>query len=165
MKIPNFSDVLDIDIKNGKCYWKKLPKCRMGLLGKEAGCITNSGKDYWIIRVNKKGYKRSHIIFWKKYGRMPSEVIDHINGNSLDDRIENLREVSCQVNAQNRKVGYKGKKLPIGVRVSYTNKNGVSRYSARIRHNGKTYHLGGYDNPQDAYEKYIIKRKEFLCES
>lgn len=159
----NFDEFLDIDIDSGKCFWKKVSKYHKRLIGKEAGTPTNSrGKSYQIIDIEKKAYRRSYIIFWKKYGKFPDGIIDHINGNSLDDRIENLRDVNHQMNAQNRKIAYRGKILPIGVREGYRNKNGKCKYQARIRHLGKTIHLGTFSTIEEASNAYQLKQKEFV---
>ena len=64
---------------------------------------------------NKVGYKnidlymggrrvvvRLHQMVWAlNHDRLP-RIIDHINGNGHDNRIENLREVSCRENLINR---------------------------------------------------------------
>jgi hypothetical protein len=42
-------------------------------------------------------------------GKMPSGIIDHINGNSLDDRWMNIRDTTYAINAQNRLIGKPGK--------------------------------------------------------
>lgn len=159
----DFDYYLEIDAENGKCYWKDtVSKNHRGLIGKEAGTIRNTrGKDYWNIRINKHDYRRHQVIFWKKFGYIPS-LVDHINGDSLDDRISNLREASRQLNSQNRKVGYRGKELPIGVRKSYTNKKGFCRYQARIRHRGETIYLGTFKTVEEASKAYQLKQKEFV---
>ena len=161
---PNFDYYFDIDTENGKVFWKDtVSKYHCELAGKEAGLPANSrGKYYWVIRLNKKSYKRSHIIFWKLNGRMPEKIVDHIDGNSLNDASSNLREVSHQVNSQNRKVGYRGKALPLGVRKGYTNKKGGCHYQARIKHCGKTIHLGSFATPEEASAVYQLKQKEFV---
>ena len=172
MKAIDFDYFLDIDIVSGRCFWKStVSKHHRELTGKEAGCVQLSSKDaprrtrkeYWVVRINKKGYKRSHIIFWKKHGRMPKKVIDHINGDSLDDRSENLREVSCQINSQNRRIGYNGRRLPIGVRKGYVGQSGICKsFQARIIHNGKMIHLGSYNTPEEASKEYLSKREELM---
>lgn len=164
--MPDFDKFLDIDIENGSCIWKDTIQSHRELIGKEAGSdINNGGKKYRTISVGGKLYKRAWIIFWKKYGRFPKPLVDHINGDSLDDRISNLREASYQLNSQNRAIGRKGRNLPMGVKVSWQNKIGECRYEARIKHNGRYICLGSFATPEEASKAYINKRKEFLHEA
>lgn len=44
----------------------------------------------------------AYIVWAVTYDNMPTEQIDHINGDPHDNRIENLREVSCSENDMNR---------------------------------------------------------------
>lgn len=159
----DFAKYLDIDTRNGRCIWKDTIQSHRELIGKEAGSVIKSrGKEYNVISIGGKLYKRAWIVFWKEYGRLPKPLVDHINGDSLDDRISNLRETSYQVNSQNRSIGRKGRVLPMGVKVSWKNKNGECRYEARIKHAGKYIHLGSFATAGEASNAYLNKRKEFL---
>jgi hypothetical protein len=57
---------------------------------------------YWRMMVNKIAYNRSRVIWKMHHGVDPQGVIDHINGDSYDDRIENLRDVVFAINSRNR---------------------------------------------------------------
>jgi hypothetical protein len=59
---------------------------------------------YFRTRVNKRQYL-NHVIIWSLAGREVPEgyVIDHINGDSLDSRIENLRVIPASANMKNIK--------------------------------------------------------------
>ena len=165
MKV-DFDKYLDIDVDNGICIWKDTIQSHRELIGREAGSkIKSRGKEYWVISIGGKLYKRAWVVFWKEYGRLPKPLIDHINGDSLDDRISNLREASYQLNSQNRAIGKKGRTLPMGVKVSWKNKSGECRYEARIKHAGSYIHLGSFATPEEASEAYMGKRKEFLHET
>jgi hypothetical protein len=70
--------------------------------------------------VNSRGYVKTrlwiggqhptiglHQMVWVVvHGRLPSQI-DHINGNPLDNRLENLREVSASDNQANRVFSWK----------------------------------------------------------
>lgn len=62
-------------------------------------------KGYLILNARFDGTRfvnRLHHLVWVLvYGRFP-KLIDHINGNPKDNRIENLREVSQSSNDMNR---------------------------------------------------------------
>lgn len=73
---------------------------------------------------------------------------DHINGNGLDNRRENLRVVSHRGNAQNRH-SKKSSQYP-GI---CWNKQKM-KWQASIRINGQKHHLGYYRVEIHAYESY-----------
>jgi HNH endonuclease len=77
-------------------------------------------------------------------------LVDHINGNGLDNRRSNLRPCSHQENSFNytssRK--YKGVvQLPYG------------KYNARIKHNKKQRSLGCFVTPEEAARRYDQEAK------
>jgi hypothetical protein len=121
---------------------------------------------YWM--VNEKGGKKylycSHETFKNKpFHRMlmkPAEglVVDHINGNSLDNRLSNLRLATPRQNAQNSKIrkhnksGYKG--------VSFCKCTG--KWVARIKVSGVYLNLGRFDTPELASAAYIKCADQFF---
>jgi hypothetical protein len=148
-------NLFTIDIENGIFIWKNPSKYHLGLKGKEAGLSQPSrNKSYWVIKINNKKYKRARLLFFYVYGYFPSPCIDHINGNSLDDSIKNLRQASILENCWNHKTRKKKSDLPMGIRLS----NG--KYVARISFKKKTIHIGTFDNLKDAHNEYINKRKQ-----
>lgn len=76
------------------------------------------------------------------------QEVDHINGNRLDNRKENLRPVTRQQNSFNR-VGRVGRKFK-GVCWHKQHK----AWRAYIVLNGKQKHLGLFDNREQAAVKY-----------
>ena len=77
-------------------------------------------------------------------------VIDHINGNGLDNRKENLRIVSHRVNRQNSKKHRDGH--PLGC---YFHKS-HNKWMARIKVNGVGHFLGYYNTPEEASHVYKL---------
>jgi len=77
--------------------------------------------------------------------------VDHINGNGLDNRRENLRIVTCRQNGQNLHI-QKSSKYP---GVSW-NKN-AKKWQSTIRIDGKKHHLGYSDDEFTAYSLYCVK--------
>ena len=150
-----------VNLGEGKLYWRSPPKNHPRLLNQEAGLPRRgqNGKEYWIIKIGKKPYRRGHLIYFLKHGQFATPCLDHINGNSLDDRIENLRAATIQQNAQNHKKRAKDSDLPMGVRLTSS-----GRFQARISLNKKQIHLGAYDTPQEAAAIYVAKRKELFNE-
>jgi hypothetical protein len=115
------------------------------------GCINGCG--YLIVGLNGKIYLLHRLAWLYVYGEFPN-VIDHINGNTLDNRIENLRNGTVRQNNQNRKKNRNGKL----VGCTYNKK--CKKYQAYIRIHGKFSSLGYYTTEQLAHEAYINKLKE-----
>jgi hypothetical protein len=76
--------------------------------------------------------------------------VDHINGDKLDNRRENIRTVTRSQNQQNRKLHRDGR--PIGV--NYYEYKGKKQVQARILRNGRLYWLGFWPNEEIAGEAY-----------
>lgn len=136
------------EYSNGKLYWKIRPAMRMRV-GDLAG---TECKGY--IQVNCKAKSgvnklyRAHRIVWEMHhGPIPEwVVIDHINGNGLDNRIENLRVVTQADNQKNKKVGKNNESGVLGVAWYKPS----SKWVARISKDGKWSHIGYFDNFEDA---------------
>lgn len=74
-------------------YWKN---------GKIAGC--DNGKGYLKVNINGKKYFNHHIIWCMYYGHWPLGIIDHIDRNSMNNNILNLREITRRLNRFNSKL-------------------------------------------------------------
>ncbi|WP_404995825.1 HNH endonuclease [Burkholderia cepacia] len=86
------------------------------------------------------------------YGVWPDRLIDHKNGNGLDNSISNLRVATSAQNSHNttkrinNTTGFKG--------VTY--KRNDNAYVAQIRAPGYRKYLGFYKTPEEAYEVYCL---------
>lgn len=124
--------------------------------GKEAGVIvTKKRKKYRRIEIcGKKMY--AHRVAWAiHYGEHPDEEIDHINGDSMDNSIANLRKVSRQENCRNVK-------LHAGSRSGYCGVNWheeTGKWRARVKINGKEKYIGLFNDPLEAAERIKTLRE------
>ncbi len=125
---------------DGKLFWIDGPK-----KGKAAGSLTDYG--YKRVVFNGKEYKAHRIIYSLFKGVIADGlVIDHINQDKLDNRIENLRAVSNSENMKNRSM------LPnntSGINGVSWYKN-VQKYEASISVNKKRIRLGYYADINEA---------------
>ena len=87
-----------------------------------------------------------------------SKEIDHINGNSLDNRKTNLRVCTRRQNAQNLR---KGKGYSSRFKGVCWSKN-TGKWRARIDHSDKQIHLGYFESESQAAKAYDEKAKELF---
>ena len=117
-------------------------------------------KTYKSIKLINKGITKNfsiHRLVYYAFNQSTFDIfnsskdnsIDHINGNTLDNRLSNLRNVTHQQNHFNEKKckGY-----------CYDPRKKVKKYASQIRYNGKTIHLGMYKTKEEAKAKYIIAK-------
>ena len=85
-------------------------------------------------------------------------VVDHINGNRLDNRKSNLRVTDYSINSLNTTKS-RGKTQYRGVhKLKHRN-----LFSARIQVKGKRICLGFYKTAEEASRAYITKQKELIA--
>lgn len=110
---------------------------------------------YLIVSLNKDGVKHTVPIHkavyysfnsYRKLTRTDLLVIDHIDGDRTNNRLDNLRKITTRENTSRAKTNMYGK----GVHYF---KN-IDKYGAEITINGTRYHLGTFLTPQEASEHY-----------
>jgi len=112
-----------------------------------------NGSPYFACKCKGK-----HISLHRFIVDCPSGMqVDHINGNTLDNRRSNLRVCTKAQNSRNR----------------HTNKNSISGYKGvywdnhfkkwitYIRFENKKIYLGRFDNPEKAYEAYVAASEKY----
>ena len=120
----------------------------------------NNGKHYAKRNCQTKGARKIIRMHREIMNAPKRKQVDHINGNTLDNRKENLRLCTNQQNQWNSKrnknntSGYKG--------VSYRKKHKV--YRATINYNDKQIYLGTYKTKEQAALAYNKKAIELYGE-
>jgi hypothetical protein len=138
---------MQYDPETGQFRWLKptAPRANVenaGVLCKRSG--------YQLIGIDRKIYKRSRLAWLWMTGAWPDLHIDHINGDTADDRWSNLREVTRSQNQSNRAKQKNNTTGHKGVYLHSQNKN----YVARISVNGVTHALGVYATAEEAGAAY-----------
>jgi len=124
------------DYKDGELYWKVSPHGKI-----KVNTITGTyhPNGYKLTKINGKIYRNHRIIFLMFNGYLP-KCIDHIDGNKLNNKIENLREANFSENGLNSK---KPKNNTSGTKNITYNKV-TNRWRVRIIVNGSMKTIGSY---------------------
>lgn len=91
---------------DGTLYWLIQVGCR-GVINTIAGGIHMSRDERrWTIQLCGRKYLRSHLVFALYNNRWPKQglVLDHIDRNTINDGINNIREITQKENMANRPV-------------------------------------------------------------
>lgn len=137
-----------VTYRDGLLFWKK-PK-GPAKTDTPIGSLTRNG--YLVVNwPTETGRKKLlvHRIIWLLFNDELPPLVDHINRDKLDNRIENLRSLSYAENARNCADKHYKNDLPRGVTVQR------SRYKAQIKLSGRTRHIGIYSTAEEASEAYL----------
>lgn len=142
---------MDYDAKSGVFRWKKRTSNRV-----QVGAVAGTPKDksgciYLRISIDGRLYLAHRLAWLYVHGGMPDNVIDHIDGNGMNNAISNLRPCNHSQNAAN------------WVDLSKRNRSGVrgvfwckskQRWVAQIKINGKSRHIGTFSDKSAAAQAY-----------
>lgn len=101
----------------------------------------------WYIQ-NSDGVPLHRVLL----GAGDKQIVDHINGDGLDNRRSNLRIGTQSLNCVNRRT------TP-GATMRGTLRAG-KRWRARIKISGKVVNLGRYDTEEEAHAAYVDRAKQ-----
>jgi len=107
-----------------------------------------AGHGYIAFCVDGKQYTAHRLAWLYVNGEFPKGEIDHANGDKADNRMANLRLASRGQNAANTRLRCDNS---IGLKGVFKNKK---RWSAQIQSNGRVFHLGTFDSPEEAHSAY-----------
>lgn len=144
------------DYNDGKLFWKVRPSFNVKV-GDEAGSF---GGEYFQVYIRNQKYKLHRVIFAYHHGYLP-EVVDHIDGDTTNNHIENLREATVMKNRHNSKAPTTNKSGAKGV--SY-DKN-LGKWRVRITVDKVRHDFGKFEDLEEAIksasEAYTILHREF----
>ena len=152
LTLDRLHQVLDYNKETGVFVWKHRDKHKEKL-----GKVATTSLMYCYLGVSLDGvkYPAHRLAFFYVHGYWP-KIVDHINGDKLDNRIENLRNVDEFINTQNiHKARKNNKNNLLGVYVF------EGRYKSCIRVNKKSLHLGTFDSKELAHEAYLQAKRKY----
>ena len=115
------------------------------------------GHRYVRIKFDNREFKLHRIIFLYHKGYLP-DIIDHINGDRYDNRIENLREANTYQNRQNSRIYSTSKS---GVKNVYWQAN-CKKWRVTMHINGKKHYFGMYTDIEEAKQVATSMRDKYF---
>jgi hypothetical protein len=146
-------NILEYNHETGELTWKE-SRGRVKK-GQKAGAVFTSQKGrskYIIIGINGQSRMAHRVALAIYHGKHPSMYIDHIDGNSLNNRMSNLRDVDTVESGRNRPIQSNNTSGVVGV---LWNKR-QNKWIAEIHSDNKKIFLGAFKDKNKA----ILVRKE-----
>lgn len=141
----------DFEFKDGSLFWLTGPR-----KGSKAGW--SDGQGYRLIRYYNKLVREHHLVWLMHYGEWPDQSLDHINGVTYDNRLENLRLATQQQQSMNQTLQKRRQGKYKGVHQSSS-----GSYYVKIKYRRKQITgLGSFDTPEKAAEAYNKKALELF---
>lgn len=113
---------------------------------------------FYASRMIQIGSKRRQVQMHRSIIMLPScSQVDHRNGNSLDNRKENLRPCTPSQNQANQRI-YSIPKTSRYKGVRWDSHN--SKWTAQIGMNGKTKHIGMFADEVSAAKAYDVRARQ-----
>jgi hypothetical protein len=153
--LATLQEMLCYNPETGELHWKK-DRNTNKVKDKRAGWKRNG---YVVINYEKSTYYAHRVAYALHYGEQlsPDAVIDHIDGDKGNNRIDNLRKVNHSANNHNQRT--KGNNTSGFRGVHYA--SNVSKWQARIMIDRHQYNLGFYDCKEDAITARLNAEREY----
>ncbi len=136
-------ELFDYECSTGNLV-RKVKTSNNTIVGSNVGWKNSEG--YLNVRVDYVVYKVHQIIWLHVNGVWPSGVVDHINRNKTDNRIENLRDTTVHVNNIN-KGARKDSKTGVP---NVTWRERDKKFYVACRRNGKQNYGGSFSTLSEA---------------
>jgi hypothetical protein len=149
-------EILHYDSETGKFRWIE-PVSRSIKPGDIAGRTDSEG--YRLITIKGRAYRAHQLAWFYRTGKWCTVMIDHRDGDPSNNRWDNLRPATVSQNNANRRPNRNNKSGFKGVV-----RHRIGRWCARIKKNGRRYHLGSFATPEEAHAAYVAAARKLFGE-
>lgn len=142
MQQKELKNIMDYDAATGNLIWKE---CKADWIkpGRVVGSERADG--YKETAIAQERYLVHRLVFLWHHGYLP-DLVDHIDQNPRNNKIDNLRAADKSSNAYNSKLNKRNKSGVRGVSWDKTRQ----RWVARFKKDGKYLCLGYFDTVEEA---------------
>ena len=155
IKLPEqeyLNSLLRYDFNQGTIHWLPQPGKRCNNAKQQAGCYTTKG--YRVVRIDGRLYKEHRIIWVMNNGLIPNNCdVDHVDRNTSNNKLDNLRLVSRSLNNLNKDV--KG--------VTYCKSR--NKWIAQLRFQGKSILHKRFDSYEEALSVYQLTKDKLFADN
>ena len=133
-----------LEYKNGDLFWK-VDRGSQKVQGKKAGTKLPTG--HVVVRIRELGgaIYAHRIVFYLINGYVPN-MIDHVNNNPSDNRIENLRVCTRSENYMNKGAHRNSKSR---IKNVYFNKR-LNTWYVQLKAGGRVFYVGCLKTVEEA---------------
>lgn len=117
----------------------------------------SKGMTYVKIKISGKEYFAHRLVWFYMYGVWPEKEIDHIDHNTINNKISNLRSVSPSENRRNASISRNNTSGVVGVIFCKREQ----RWLARIILDYKQIHLGYFKCFEDAVRTRKLAEQKY----
>ncbi len=136
--------VLHYDPETG-LFYNRYTRSSHSLAG---GVACHKSGHYQTVCIEKRHYLAHRLVWFWVHKEWPMGIVDHINGNPMDNRIVNLRDCSQSSNVFHALVRKSKRGGPHGI----SSKSG--KWEASIKVFGKNQYLGRFSSQEEAQAAY-----------
>lgn len=150
-------EVIRYEPHTGEFIWVSSTS-KKKLVGKLAGWCDEDG--YLWIRIDKVLYAAQRLAWLFMKGELPKNgFVDHFDTNPSNNKWTNLRDVTKQVNQENRRRPAKNNKAGL-LGVSPNGKRWAATINTTENGMRKHYYLGTFDTPTEAHNVYVKSKRK-----
>ena len=141
------SELLRYDANSGRLYW--CVSRGTAKAGDEAGFdrkLPRQRTSYRIIKIDGAHYMAHRIAYLLHHGKWPAHGIDHVDGDGLNNRPGNMRDVPQSTNNRNARMRRDNASGVCGVHWH----KATNKWAAGVSVDGKNQHLGLFTDLAEA---------------
>jgi len=149
--------ILDYDKETGVFTWR-VDKGYSVKAGSVAGSKSakKGTKTYWEIGIDSRQYFAHRLAHLHVTGEWPQSLVDHEDGDGLNNAWSNLRPASQATNQHNRKSAQKGSTTGVMGVVALAS----GKFVAKIKVNMRRIYLGTFATVEEAGAAYLAAKRE-----